>query len=128
MLSACKVSMTRILIPEKPMKSYIILFACLMPLAPFARAEESKPDLSELLIEDESGEYKGLTDEGLAYFKKQRDVFRERERLFNEKFKNMGNVHHALTLTRLAEANMFLYGPPRWRQISCCQLVTFRGG
>ena len=44
--------------------------------------------------------------------KRARDAVRERVRIFEGKFRNMGMIHRAGMVARLTKGNMFLYGPP----------------
>lgn len=57
-------------------------------------------------------EFEGLTPEGIEKLASLRDALRQRFRVFDNRFLNLGTVHHAATLARLYKGNMFLYGPP----------------
>ena len=59
-----------------------------------------------------SFEFQGLTKEGLQALKEARDGLRTRIRLFDQRFRGLGAIHHAATVARLSKNHMMLYGPP----------------
>ena len=78
-----------------------------------AETHKKNPSLASLVkVNDSSLQFEGLTIEGVAKLKEVRDSLRRRFRIFDNRFLNLGTVHHAATLARLYKGNMFLYGPP----------------
>lgn len=70
------------------------------------------PSIAQLFTVDEDFNFTGLTPEGVARLKARRDAIKMRFRLFDDEFKNLRGLHFTSTLARLAESNMFVYGPP----------------
>lgn len=56
--------------------------------------------------------FDGLTDEAFTHLKTARDALRVREKLFEERFKNMTSLHHQLMTARLGGQHVFYMGPP----------------
>jgi len=78
-----------------------------------AETHKLNPSLASLVnVNNNTLEFDGLTIEGLAKLKELRDALRRRFKIFDNRFLNLGTVHHAATLARLYKGNMFLYGPP----------------
>ncbi len=85
---------------------------CLFSASGIKDCEQSAPQFFIIGNKASNYAYQGLTESGLAAFKKLRNAMRQRFNLFSNEFKSLENVHHAATVARLFKGNMLLYGPP----------------
>lgn len=69
-------------------------------------------DLKKYVRFDNKGHYAGLSDYSKKLITQTRDVLRKRKDLFQGQFRQFESIFHTAHVNRLAQGNVFLYGPP----------------